>query len=174
MIKFKELLLLILLAFLITNCDREITRPINSSEEALIGIWQYESVMVNGIAITEWSPVFENPVNMGNPTRELIDITRRQVVYDRNRNYKLQWDEGSQYSMGEGFNWQPDSGYWKIFEDLTLTHNKSQSYEVEYNIDELTETRFERSSNRIMFSTFDSTSWLPGDTVLFVEIFVKE
>jgi len=158
-----------------TGCDIDKNVPENqiaSEAELLLSrTWKYDSVVINGLALTLMNRYFEPPA--GNEFLEVAaDITRRYVHYKTDRSYQLRWKETDNIYWYEPPNWQPSYGYYLYVDSTqTLIHSPLQTYQHTYDVLELSATRFIRVSDRIMELNTAENLWQPGDTVRFYEYF---
>jgi len=161
-----------LLVPLVMACDGDTAFDplLDGSDHPLIKTWTYESVVYQQDTVTLADFDFEPNILTADLLPGLL-LSRRHVEYAPDQSYQLSWDLTGDYILSDSVHFQPDLGFWIIRGD-SLIHNPEQYYEFGYKIVELLETRFVRQSNRVMKTTVDSTRWLPGDAILFTEIFV--
>ena len=168
------------LVLILIGCDREFVPPKGSSlstmEEKLARVWVYQSIQIMDTVLIDadrvFDPLKEKFCNQNNVDCRTYEVSRRHIRYESDHSYELQWDIYGQYELGSGLNWQPSFGSWNIDESGTkLIHNNSQLYETTYEIIELSDDLFVRSSQRVMQETIDPSKWLPGDIVAFKEVF---
>ena len=167
----------LIIMVVITSCIDEASHEpydnevLSDRERRITGNYRYGSITANGDGPTLMADFNMEPLYVKTSLRQ--ELPRREIQYNRSRNYQLQWTDRGEYQLGTDGdkNWQPNFGYWHITLDGdSLIHNAGQPYETRYRL-YTTEDGFVRVHVRYMSE--DGPSWSAGDEVVFAEHFIR-
>lgn len=146
---------------------------LTDQEKLLVGTWQYEQVVANGVQFRLATYEMELSQDKNNAGGNRSELKKRRIHYSSDGTYQLRWVERGDYALGtEGEpNWQPNFGYWQIVDD-SLYHNRGTTYKKSYAILIVSNT-LERSTLRFMTQRNLGANWDQGDTVPQTEYFIK-
>jgi len=126
---------------LLSGCDEKLVvenAEMEINESLLVGDWQYQYILMDGDTMRNLHIVGEPALG-----RELdTPISLRYLHYQEDNSYELRSINANNFGFGYGESYQPNYGFWDLEgsgSPMVLIHNKTISYEVRYEILQLTD-----------------------------------